>query len=111
MKMDKMRAAQIKKSAAAMQPHLESIVASLKAENVNFAVGIVRDIGGINLELRTMVEEAQKQQGKMSFFQAVQARRIMQSVNPFSLTPLTSTKGATPIRRSRTPAREASSLR
>jgi hypothetical protein len=93
MKLDKMRVTQIKKSAADMQKDLEIIVAALKAENTNFAVDIVRKMGGIDLELRMMVLEAQKQRGPMSFFDVVEARRIMQSVNPFSLTSFTSTKG------------------
>jgi hypothetical protein len=94
MKIDQMRITQIKKSAADMQQYLESIVASLKAENTNFAVGVASKIDAIELELRPIVAETYQQRGKMSFFDVVEARHIMQSVNPFSITPITDTKGA-----------------
>jgi hypothetical protein len=94
MKLDQMRVAQIKESAAKMQPNLENIVASLKAENTNFAVLVASKIDGVKVTLKAVVLDASAQRGSMSFFDVVEARRIMQSVNPFGLTPLANTEGA-----------------
>jgi hypothetical protein len=94
MKIDQMRFSAIKKSATEMQQHLESVVNSLKAENTNFAVGLASNIAAIELELRPIVASTHKQRGTMSFFDVVESRRIMQSVNPFSLVPIAETGGA-----------------
>ncbi len=94
MKVDQMRFSEIKRAAADMQQHLESVVSSLKAENTNFAVGIASKVDGVELELRAVVAGTRSQRGGMSFFDVVEARRIMQSVNPFSVIPLTATRGA-----------------
>jgi hypothetical protein len=94
MKIDQMKFSDIKKSAADMQQHLENIVLSLKAENTNFAVGIASKIDGVETDLRTIVAGTHTQRGKMSFFDVVEAHHIMQTVNPFSLTPISYKNGA-----------------
>ena len=84
MALDQKRFDNLRESASAMAPHLKSVVDALKSENVNFAYGIAGKTAGVEGYLREVVAATHHEQGQLSFFRIVQARRIVQSVNPFS---------------------------
>jgi hypothetical protein len=94
MVLDKKRFADITTAATDMAKPLETVVTTLKAENTTFGVGIASKIGGIEENLRVVLTATHATRGRLSFFDVVEARRIMQSVNPFSPVQLDASKGA-----------------
>jgi hypothetical protein len=93
MEIDQLRLNDIKAAASSMDKNLQNLVKSLKAENISFATGIASKMDGIEGELRGIVTVNHKNRGTMSLFDVVEARRIMQSVNPFSPAPIAASKG------------------
>ena len=94
MALDRKRFDSIKEAASEMAPHLVNVVAALKTENTNFAYGIASKAGGVEGYLREVVAATHPELGQMSFFQVVEARRIMQSVNPFNPSPIAVSTGS-----------------
>ncbi|MGA2223597.1 MAG: hypothetical protein ABSH41_04045 [Syntrophobacteraceae bacterium] len=87
MVLDQKKFAEIKKAARDMQPDLQTVVMTLQKENIIFAQGIASKIDRIEAALRPLVA-AEKQRGMVSFLDLLEARRILQSANPFSTTSL-----------------------
>lgn len=84
MVIDQVRFTDIKKAASQTGPDLQTVVEELKSENTLFAQSILSKVGDIEVNLRSAVAATHEQRGEMSFFDAVEARRIMQTANPFS---------------------------
>ena len=94
MVLDQKKFTEIKGAAKDMEPDLETVVMTLQKENITFSLGIASKIDNIEGILRPIVAETHKQRGKMSFFDVVESRRILQSANPFGTTPLSQSTGA-----------------
>ena len=82
--LDQRRFTDLKSAAGSMESSVRAVVAALKQENTAFAIGIASKIDGTELNLREVLAATRKSREQMSFFDVVEARRIMQSVNPFS---------------------------
>jgi hypothetical protein len=94
MALDQKRFEKVKEAAREMAPHLTRVVAALKAENTSFAYGIASKTESVEGYLREVVAATHKEQGQRSFFQVVEARRIMQSINPFGPEPVAAAPSA-----------------
>lgn len=94
MVLDQKKFTVIKTAAKETEPHLEKVIKALQEENKTFAQGIASKIDNIEGGLRSIVANTHEQRSKMSFFDVVQARLILQSANPFGTTPLSQTTGA-----------------
>jgi len=89
--MDHKKITEIKKAAIKMDPYLKSVINKLKNENIVLAQAINDNLEDIRQDLELMLEE-DKQKGLAKFLNLVEARRILQSANPFGTTPLVQTK-------------------
>jgi len=83
MALDQRRFSDVKTAAAKMDGSLGAVIGKLKAENTNFAVGIASKIDRLETNLRAVVAGTHQDRRRMSFFDVVEARRIMRSANPF----------------------------
>jgi hypothetical protein len=84
---------EVKAAAQKMEPFLESVIKRLKNENIEVAQDINVHLSDIRKDVKRLLEE-DKQKGMGKFLNLVQARRIVQSANPFGITPISRTKGA-----------------
>jgi hypothetical protein len=98
----------IKAAATAMDPWLTKIVAALQVENTNSARAIDSKVGGVELTLRPVVAKVQRGDVAARFFYLVQARSIMQGVNPLGSAPVVESPGE--IEPRRVPATAAAQL-
>ncbi len=88
MVLDQKRFADIQAAASSMQPSLKTIIDVLKTENTNFALGLASNLDQTEVDLRDIVINTRKQRGAMSFFDVVEARQTMQTLNPLGASPL-----------------------
>jgi hypothetical protein len=87
MALDQRRFGTVTEAAAAMEPHLEAVIGTLKMENTIFAYGIAGKTDRIEGYLRELVLSTHQQRGRETFLDIIAARRIVQSANPFGLAP------------------------
>jgi hypothetical protein len=93
MAIDKISFTNSQSAAAAMAPYLVSVVAALKDENTALAASIPRKFALVEIELRAIVAASKMVKKQASFFDIIEARRIMQSLNPLGTSPLSPVPG------------------
>jgi hypothetical protein len=84
---------EVKAAAQKMEPYLERVIKRLEKENIIVAQGINTHLAEIRKDVEQLLKK-DKQKGIVRFLNFVQARRIVQSANPFGMTPVSRTKGA-----------------
>jgi len=88
MALDQKRFADIQTAAKSMASSLKLIIDTLKTENTNFALGVSSKLDQTEINFRDILMNTHKQRGAMSFFDVVEARQVMQSINPLGSSPL-----------------------
>jgi hypothetical protein len=81
--LDHKKFTEVKSSANAMQPYLEIIVKDLKSENLSMSQNINSKMDNIEINLRWIISKNHKNNSNISFFDIMESRRILQSINPF----------------------------
>jgi hypothetical protein len=81
--LDHKKFTEVKSSATAMQPYLETIVKDLKSENSSLAQNIDSKMDKVEINLRWIISKSHENKSNMSFFDIMQSRKILQSINPF----------------------------
>lgn len=94
MVLDKKRFSDIQHTAKAMAASLAKVVVDIKTENTILAIGISSKTQQLEPELQLVVKSARSQRGPASFFDVIEARRLMQSTDPFGAAPVAATAGA-----------------
>ena len=81
MVLDQTRFSDLKQAAGAMQVHLSAVVGALKTENIAFAEGINSKVEKTEGEVREVLAATHNTRRQMTFFDMLEARRIVQSMN------------------------------
>jgi hypothetical protein len=85
----------IRAAAQAMDPWLRKLVVALQNENSTIAANpITSKLGGVESTMRTVTAMAPRADPTARFFYLVQARAIMQGVNPMGSAPVAESAGA-----------------
>ena len=105
MVLDQKRFADIHAAASSMQPSLKTIIDVLKTDNTNFALGLASNLDQTEVNLRDVLINTHRQRGAMSFFDVVEARQTMQTLNPLGASPL-----AAPLSSAHDPSKVAEQL-
>lgn len=82
--LDRLRARDLRKTAAEMQPHLETIVKALQQENDVLGKTAIGNLGQIEIELRTIVAMSHQHapdDAAATFFAIMQSRRLLTGTN------------------------------
>jgi hypothetical protein len=92
--LDRLRASDLRKTAADMQPHLETIVTALQQENDVLGKTVIGNLGQIEIELRAMVAMSHQRapdDAAATFFAIMQSRRLLTDTNALMAYPGNST--------------------
>jgi hypothetical protein len=102
MALDQRRFKDAREAAATMDQPLLIVVAALKAENLLYAQAIGSKIDALEVQLVTLLNQEAEQRGRtrgrsadpMKYFDALQARSILQSANPMGPLPFATAEAA-----------------
>ncbi|HEY9154655.1 MAG TPA: hypothetical protein VIM69_05965 [Opitutaceae bacterium] len=92
--LDRLRATDLRKTAAEMQPHLATIVKALQQENDVLGKTVIANLGQIEIELRTIVAMSHQHapdDAAATFFSIMQSRKLLTDTNALMTYPGNST--------------------